>query len=160
MPGAACAGIATTLVSSAIERIQLTLTVSGRAIRRLSVVVLRRLPELRIGADVVLDPELRVLLGEQAIHFGARGPRLVLVIHVRQRAQCTLGRVVVEVSREQHWACPRQFDQQRLVTGGVAWCGLENNGSVAEYIVIARELDGLAVLERAVGRECRTLARL
>ena len=88
-----------------------------------SVVIRRRLLQLRVRAEVVLDPDLGPGLGQVILDHGARGGGLLNVELVvgRRAMEGALRRIVVEVAGDHHAPRGREPQYQYLVSG--VWPG-------------------------------------
>ncbi len=120
---------------------------------RTSIVELRSLLQPRIGCRVVLNPHGGSGLAHELVHFLARLPRHGAIEvegwHAVERA--LLGQVV-QVTLQQQGSEAGQPQEQHLMPRGMARCGLDDHGAVAEYVVVLIvEGDAPGVLEPLVG---------
>src|SRR5215510_11638042 len=117
-------------------------------------VVFRRKLEGRALRRVVIDPELRLVLGEETGDALIRPERLLAVDIVRGYVFLLPALLDVHrVAREQLRAELGQLDQQNLVPGSVARRRDDGHAAVAEYVMIALELGHrMRRLETRAGR--------
>ena len=104
---------------------------------RRSLVILRRLLQLHVRGEVVLNPQLRLVLREKLLDVASRRARLLLVeLERRQAVHGPLLRIVIQIAGQHDAAGLRQLHVQHLMPGRVARRALEDHRAVAEHVVL------------------------
>src|SRR4029450_8343959 len=92
-----------------------------------------RLLELRVGDEVVFDPQVRFGLLKILLDRHTRSSRLLYIELVLRRrpVKLPLLRIVIQVSAQHHPPGRREFQDEHLVPGCMSRRGFENHLSVS-----------------------------